>query len=1502
MRKNFRLLPRIWPHTRPFRGSLALSAGIMLLAVVLGLAAPWPLAFLVDSVLGQRPAPPLLDAVIGRSRAGMLVIAVVAGVVLTLLSGLLDLLDEYLTTRTAQRMTLRYRSQLFEHTLAMSPAYHDGRRRGTLMFTINHHAACIGDITSTLLPLTRDALMVIGMIVVAAKLAPVLALLAMTVLPLLYHSTGWYGRKIEPRIRGVRDMEGESLSIVYEAMSMVRVIISFGRERHEHARFVRQGSQAVEARIGLSVRQTLFSLVINVTAALGTALVLAYGAHLVLVNKLTVGELLVVLTYVAAVYKPLTAISGTLADLQLQLISLEAAVQLEDAEPDVVDQPDARDAGRLSGAVAFESVDFDHLGRTGTLRDISFSVVPGDVVALVGPTGAGKSTLVNLLPRFMEPAAGRVLVDGIDIRELTLASLRSQISVVLQEPLLFSGTIAENIRYGDLEADDDQVHEAARSAGCHDFIDALPDGYGTILGERGAQLSGGERQRIAIARAFLRDAPLLILDEPTSAVDSRTEAAILTALDALMVSRTTFLIAHRLSTIRSATKVLVMDGGRLVESGTAAELLEQDGLFRELVDAQAARPTAIVEAGPGEVSPAEAGQLVEVELPVVPVPVPVPLAAVPSPVRVPVSVPVDASAAPPPPARPVGRPAIVLLGMLTTMPVAGVAWQTLHYLAGFERLGYDAYYVEMHARTPTMLMATPGDDPTALAGAYLSRVLGRFGFADRWAYVPGPGIDDAIGMAAAELRRLLREAALVVNLHGGTEPTEELAASGRLVYLDTDPCQLQVELEAGLQATRDFLAPHVAFFTFAERYGLPGCELPVTAGYEFRPTRQPVVLDFWSGDSAVTSSAVTSSEVTSTAATSGAFTTIGNWQQSWRDVELAGQNYTWSKHLEFAKVLGLPGRVPAGEFELALSSLPPEGRALLLGNGWQVSDALAMSRELDSYRAFIQGSRAEFTVAKDQNVRLRSGWFSDRSASYLAAGRPVITQDTGFDVALPLGNGLHAFSDLDGAVAAVERVLGDPAGQARAAAALGREYFGSDAVLGQLLADVGLPRRLGRGSAVPSPSALPADLDLQPVSRRPLQLADATLEVARQQPLPMPPRGVDGGATYELSVVVVTYNQLPITRLMLATLLGDPASARTQVVIADNGSTDGTAALVRRIAARDARVTLAGSPTNDGFAAGVNRGVAAAVAPVVVIANNDLVLPPGALPRLAAHLADPGVGAAGPATNRSGIGTDLGESYRTWGDFVQAAQQRALEHAAETTEVDVLAFFCVALRREVLDRIGPLDERFGAGMFEDDDYAQRLRAAGLRLVVAEDLLVHHHGEATIGALVPTGEHARLFANNRAAFEDKWGVDWMPQQRTSAAAEQEAAGVAEAVRDRLAGDARVLVVSRGDDALLAASTGAGHFPQGADGAHPGHHPAEDDVVPSLSALTAAGWTHLLLPASSAWWLERYGALAAHLDATAQLVVDEPACRVYRLGASVPALARAASGAPAAADPA
>jgi len=294
----------------------------------------------------------------------------------------------------------------------------------------------------------------------------------------------------------------------------------------------------------------------------------------------------VIMSYVAMVYKPLETISTTVGSLQDVLINLRMAYELLDARPDIRDEPGATAIGRADGRVEYQAVGFDYEGRVGTLTDISFAAEPGQVIAIVGPTGAGKSTLVSLLPRFYEPQAGRVLIDGRDIRTLTLESLRAQVSIVLQEPLLFSGTIAENIRYGRLDATDEEIAAAAAAANAHEFIALLPNGYQTELGERGAKLSGGERQRIAVARAFLKDAPMLILDEPTSAIDSRTEAVILDALDRLMIGRTTFMIAHRLSTIRRADQILVLDGGRLVEKGTHAHLLARDGLYKQLHDIQ----------------------------------------------------------------------------------------------------------------------------------------------------------------------------------------------------------------------------------------------------------------------------------------------------------------------------------------------------------------------------------------------------------------------------------------------------------------------------------------------------------------------------------------------------------------------------------------------------------------------------------------------------------------------------------------------------------------------------------------------------------------------------------------------------------------------------------------------------------------------------------------------------------------------------------------------------
>ena len=389
------------------------------------------------------------------------------------------------------------------------------------------------------------------------------------------------------------------------------------------------------------------------------------------------------------------------------------------------------------------------------------------------------------------------------------------------------------------------------------------------------------------------------------------------------------------------------------------------------------------------------------------------------------------------------REKIVLLGMMTKMPVAGVVWQTVHYLVGLQRLGYDVYYVEAHARTPSMFMEREQDDGSGRAAAFIDGVMRRFGLADHWAYHALHEDGRCYGMDWPALDALYSDAALLINLHGGTMPLPEHYRTGRLVYLETDPVQLQIELHENNPETIAFLEPHCAFFTFGENYGNPDCGLPVSGRFEFKPTRQPVVVDFWD-------------HARHDSAPAGVFSTIGNWQQPWREVMFNGQSYSWSKHHEFMKVIGLPRRVPTQAFELALSSYGPEDAAMLQTHGWRVRHALDFSMDPDAYRDYVCGSRGEFTVAKDQNVRLRSGWFSDRSATYLAAGRPVVTQDTAFGNVLPTGEGLFAFATADEAAAAVEAVNADYPRHRRAAAAIGRAYFGHDVVLGRLLQEVGL--------------------------------------------------------------------------------------------------------------------------------------------------------------------------------------------------------------------------------------------------------------------------------------------------------------------------------------------------------------------------------------------------------------------------------------------------------------
>jgi ABC-type multidrug transport system fused ATPase/permease subunit len=600
-------LPRVLRYLKPYWRLAAGSAALMVPTSVAILLMPWPLTILVDNVLGDQPLPgviaPFLEFTAG-DRSALAVFAVGAGLAVTLVSGGLNVLRHYVNTKLEQRVVLDFRSDLFRHAERLSIPYADQVSTGRLMYGINFEAAAAGGVIMTFEPLAQSALTIVGMVWISFHIDPMLALLSVAVVPLLYYCVGHYATHIQPKLLRVKGMEADALSIVHDAMGLLRVIVAFGREGHEVRRFRDQGQRAVEARIEVTVQQTLFTLAVSMITAVGTALVLAFGVHQALQGHLTAGQLLVVLSYVAAVYKPLEAISYTIGSLQDRLVGLQMAYHILDTEPVVRDQPGSVDVTVVHGRIRFESVSFGYPGRPDALRNITFEAGAGQAVAVVGPTGAGKTTLVSLIPRFYDPTEGRILLDGLEVRSIALASLRQHISFVPQEAILFSGSVADNIRYGRLAASDDEIVDAARAANAHEFISRLPSQYDTPVGERGVQLSGGERQRICIARAFLKAAPILVLDEPTSAVDSKTEGVILDALDRLMVGRTTFMIAHRLSTVRRADVILSLDRGELVEQGTRDELWERRGLYRELWDAQIADPPSDGQDGARSTRPA----------------------------------------------------------------------------------------------------------------------------------------------------------------------------------------------------------------------------------------------------------------------------------------------------------------------------------------------------------------------------------------------------------------------------------------------------------------------------------------------------------------------------------------------------------------------------------------------------------------------------------------------------------------------------------------------------------------------------------------------------------------------------------------------------------------------------------------------------------------------------------------------------------------------------------
>jgi GT2 family glycosyltransferase len=824
--------------------------------------------------------------------------------------------------------------------------------------------------------------------------------------------------------------------------------------------------------------------------------------------------------------------------------------------------------------------------------------------------------------------------------------------------------------------------------------------------------------------------------------------------------------------------------------------------------------------------------------------------------------------------RPTRGPKIVLLGMMSKMPVGGVVWQTLHYLLGLRLLGYDAYYIEAHARTPGMLMAEGDGDGSRAAADFIGSVLGRYDLADRWAFHALHADGRCYGMSEGEVSKLYRSADLLINLHGGTEPLPEHAETGRLVYVETDPVQLQVELLEGRKETIDFLSPHCAFFTFAENYGSPDCKLPQSSLFPFHTTRQPVVMDLWrempEGGSE--------------------FTTIGNWKQPWRDVNLGGEVYRWSKHVEFEKVLDLP-TLTGQSFELALSGYAEADCRLLEKRGWKVLPALGFSRDPDAYRGYIQASRAEFTVAKDQNVRLRTGWFSDRSATYLAAGRPVVTQETGFSNILPTGDGLFSFTTVQEAAEAVGAINGDYEHHRRVAARIAREHFSHDVVLPPILELVGLSQH--RQRSILSTGGFPPDLVLTPVSRWPTRLPDRTarfaLAVASGGADPRPALASSGGAPVA-SIVVVTHNGLPFTVLCLESLLANTEGPEYEVVVVDNGSVDGTGSYLRGLADRDSRIRVLCNRENLGFASANNRGLASTTGRTLVLLNNDTIVPPGWLSGLIRHLEDPAIGLVGPVTNRAGNEAEVDVPYRTYAEFLAFARKRSVAHTGEVLDLRTAIMFCLAFPRDVHRQVGPLDERFEIAMFEDDDYSLRAQKAGYRVVCAEDVLVHHFGQATIGNLAATQEYGQLFHANCHRFEEKWGVTWEPHLlRPRSGYSALRSRVREAVERSVPSGATVLVVTKGDDELLdMGGRRAEHFPQGEDGGYSGYHPADSlAAITHLERRRGEGARYLLFPETAMWWLDHYVGLRDYLYDRYVVAVRSPGtCLIFDISSPVP----------------
>ncbi len=572
------MLKKLLPYLRPYRGQVAWALVQVFLITAFELLKPWPLQVVIDNVLGGKPFPIAALQAVPASR--LLLLACLGIVLVHLGSGGLTLLHYYTTIRVGQKMVNDLRGALYAHLQRLSLAFHDRQRVGDLLYRVTADSFAVQTmIMNGALPILSAVVLLAGMLVILFPLDPTLTLLALTVVPVLFALIAGFNRKIIDVATEVRTTESRVYSLVQWAMSSIKVVQAFTREEDEQRRFMGASRESLRATLRLYSWQTLYSGTVNVVIAGGTALVVYAGARAVISGALTVGQLIVFISYLAQLYAPINQITQSWGQIAGARVGARRIFEILDTELDLTDGSRTFPAEGARGAITWRKVGFHYRPQTPVLRDIDLVVPAGAKIAVVGPTGAGKSTLLGLLPRFYDPTAGTVEIDGVDLREYRLKSLRGQIALVLQPPLIFPLSVRDNIAYGRPGADDETIERAARLAHIDDLITSLPAGYDTVIGESGVALSEGEKQRVTIARALLRDAPILILDEPTSALDVATEALVMAGIERLMEGRTTFIIAHRLSTVQRCDRIVVLQAGAIIEHGSLTELLRRDGVF-----------------------------------------------------------------------------------------------------------------------------------------------------------------------------------------------------------------------------------------------------------------------------------------------------------------------------------------------------------------------------------------------------------------------------------------------------------------------------------------------------------------------------------------------------------------------------------------------------------------------------------------------------------------------------------------------------------------------------------------------------------------------------------------------------------------------------------------------------------------------------------------------------------------------------------------------------------